>query len=540
MATAGIKPEVRNKFFSTDSTARTVLLSLALVIATVAVYYPVHSHPFSDLDDHVYLVDNTYLHVGLNWATIWWSFRTLYMANWIPVTWLSYALEYPFFGSNPAGYHVVNVLLHALSAVLLFWVLKRATGYNWRSLMVAALFALHPMNVEPVVWIAELKTVLSMVFFLLTLEAYRQYARAPGFNRYAVVFVFCGMAMGAKPQAITLPCVLLLWDYWPLQRMFPPASFAAAPANTVYPSRSFFWLVKEKLPLFFLSAVDAVLTIYTQKSVRLELMPPFSLRFKNAVFSYWVYIKDVFWPTGMAPERPQLGRFVTAWQVLAVLLLLVAVTVLVIRARRYRYLPMGWFWFLGTLVPMVGLLQPSQQGNADRFVYQAYLGLFIMICWGVGDWAGQHSISMRWLASASALVLLALTMVTYRQIGYWKDNFGLWLHATQVVDHHWLAEDNVAAYLIGQGNEAEAMKHVFRAAAINPDDGMSNMMVGFYEQKQGNNQEAIVHYMGALHDYSLRRPDKAQLCRNMAIAYRDLGDHAKAKECFDESVELYR
>ena len=489
-------------FLGVETRARTILLSLLLASLTIGVYYQVHSHPFSDLDDHVFLVDNAHLQTGLNAATIWWSFRALYMANWIPVTWLTYAMEYPFFGSDPAGYHIVNVLLHALNAVLLFWVLKRATGYNWRSFMVAALFALHPMNVEPVVWIAELKTVLSMLFFLLTLEAYRWYARAPGLSRYALVFVFCGMAMGAKPQAITLPCVLLLWDYWPLERMFPPASGP----HTVYPPKSFSWLIKEKLPLLFLSAVDAVLTVYTQKSVRLEIMPPFALRFKNAVFSYWLYVRDAFWPTGMAPERPQVGRFMNWWQILGILCLLIIVTALVLwGARRKRYLAMGWFWFLGTLVPMVGLLQPSQQGNADRFVYQAHLGLFIMICWGVGDWAAEHGVSMRWLASASALILLALTMVTYRQIGYWKDNFGVWVHAVQVVDHHWLAEDNVAVRLVQQGKQVEAMQHFMRAAAINPEDGLSNRIVGFYEQSIGNNQQAIMDYTHALRIITSKR-----------------------------------
>jgi hypothetical protein len=506
-------------------------LSLLLASVTIGVYYQVRSHPFSDLDDHVFLVDNPHLQTGLNWATIWWSFRAMNMANWIPVTWLTYALEFPLFGLNPAGYHIINVLLHAINAVLLFWVLKQATGYNWRSFMVAALFALHPMNVEPVVWIAELKTVLSMLFFLLTLEAYRWYAQAPRLSRYSLVFVFCGLAMGAKPQAITLPCVLLLWDYWPLQRMFPPTSGP----QTLYPPKSFSWLIKEKLPLFFLSAVDAVLTVYTQKSVRLQLMPPFALRFKNAVFSYWLYIRNAFWPTGMAPERPQVGRFVNWWQILGILLLLFAITALVVWAgRRKRYLPIGWFWFVGTLVPMVGLLQPSQQGNADRFVYQAYLGLFIIICWGVGDWAAEHGISVRWLAGASALILLALTAVTYRQIDYWKDNFGVWMHAVEVVDHHWVAEDNVAMGLMKQGKQAEAMQHLLRAAALNPEDGLSNRLVGFYEQTIGNPHEAITFYTHALSDHDLKDGDRAQVWRNLGVAYRDVGDLDKSQEYLDK------
>jgi protein O-mannosyl-transferase len=525
---------LRVSLFASEIRSRTFLWGIFLAVATVAVYYPARSHPFCNLDDYFYLVDNAHLHSGWDWATIWWSFRAFNYANWIPLTWLSYALEYPFFGSNPAGYHTVNILLHALDVVLLFWVLKRATGRGGRSFMVAALFALHPMNVEPVVWIAERKTVLSMVFFLLALEAYRWYARAPGLRRYVLVLLFCGMAMAAKPQVITLPFLLLLWDYWPLQRMLPSSRSSLEAASTLYPPRSFSSLIKEKLPLLFLSAVDAVLTLYTQKSVRLGLMPPFSLRFKNAVFSYWLYIKKAFWPSGMAPEYPQLGRDVSWWQVFGVLFLLIAITALVVWFRRKRYLPVGWLWFVGALVPMIGLLQAAQQGMADRFVYQAYLGLFFIVCWGTADWAEQHAISVRRLASVSAVVLLALTMVTHRQIGYWKDKFTLWSHATQVVNHHWIAEDNLGVYLMEQGKPADALTHFFRASAINPDDGVSNRFIGFYEQTLGNQQEAIVRYSRALRDYTLIGDDRAQVWRNLAVAYRDVGDMEKSREYYEK------
>lgn len=208
-------------FFFTDSSRRMLLLCLFLAVLTVSVYYPVHTHPFFGLDDAMYVVDTEQLHHGSSWQTIWWSFGVLNMGNWIPLTWMAHALDYQLFGLNPAGHHMVNVLLHALNAALLFWLLKRATGYAGRSFMVAALFAIHPMNVEPVVWVSELKTILSMTFFLLALAAYGWYARAPQKDgRYALVALLFGMGLTAKPQIITLPFVLLLWDYWPLQRMF--------------------------------------------------------------------------------------------------------------------------------------------------------------------------------------------------------------------------------------------------------------------------------------------------------------------------------
>lgn len=542
MASIGTQPKKEfrrvRSFLSTDSAAQTFLLILLLAIATFALYYQVHAHPWSHLDDYVYVVDNVRLH-SLNWGTVWWSVRVLNYANWIPASWLSHALDYHFFGPNPAGHHLVNVLLHALNAILVFWVLKRATGATARSFMVAALFVVHPLNVEPVVWIAERKTVLSMLFFLLTLAAYRWYAREPRVSRYLVVFLLFGFALAAKSQVITLPCVLLLWDYWPLQRMNTPwREPAAAVPPPAIPRRSFSWLVMEKLPLLVPCFCDAALTIYAQKSVRIGLMPPLNLRLKNAAFSYWLYIRQAFWPSGMGPESPQMGRFVSAWEVLAILALLVAISAAVVVGRRYRYLPVGWFWFLGTLVPMVGILQPSQQGSADRFVYQAYLGLFIIVCWGIADLARQRHLSRAWLASASAAALLALTVVSNRQIGYWKDGCTLWKHAAEANQYNWVAQDNFAGCLQGQGKPLEAKEHFLRAVAINPDDGRGGMHIAYYEQATGDLQGAIARYQHALKDRSLSDETRALIWRDMGVAYRGLGDRTKALECFQKSASL--
>ena len=473
------------------------------MIPTVAIYYPVHTHAFSRLDDYMYVVDNAHVHDGLTWKTVVWAFTALNMANWIPLSWLSHALDYQLFGLDPAGHHLVNVAFHALDVVLLFWVLKRATGYTARSFMVAALFALHPMNVEPVVWVAERKTMLSMVFFLLALDAYRWYAREPRSARFRWITVLFALGLMAKPQVITLPFVLLLWDYWPLQRMFPANRSTSSALPEAFPAKSFSWLIKEKVPLLFLCGMDALITIATQGTARAQYQPPFTLRLKNAIFSYWLYIEKAVWPSGMAPEYPQLGKFLTAWQVLAVAIFLLLVTVLVIRARRHRYLPVGWFWFLGTLVPMIGVIQPSQQGMADRFTYQAYLGLFIMVCWGVADWAKQRRVSPVWLASASAGVLLALSTVTYRQIGYWRDEITIWSHASQAVKHHWLAEQNLGAELSREGKMDQARAHFLAAIAIKPDDTKAIIGAAYCEQKLGNPRDAITQYKQALRDYNL-------------------------------------
>jgi hypothetical protein len=257
VASVDVKPQVgiplSNKFFLADSRARTFLLGALLVVITVALYAPVHSHPFFNLDDYFDVADNVHVHHGLDWETIKWSFTAMNMANWIPLSWLSHAIDYQMFGRNPAGHHDMNVFFHALDVVLLFWVLKRATGYTGRSFMVAALFAVHPMNVEAVAWIAERRSVLSMVFFLLALGAYRWYARNPTDRRYTVIALLFALGLLAKPQVITLPFVLLLWDYWPLQRMFPNApSSSPQPEPGIFPPQTLSQLIKEKIPLLFL------------------------------------------------------------------------------------------------------------------------------------------------------------------------------------------------------------------------------------------------------------------------------------------------
>ena len=528
-------------FLSTDSLPRALLLSVSLAIPTFIIYYPAHTHPFSGLDDYFYIVYNTHLHHGLNWQTIRWSFTTFGMENWIPLTWLAHGLDYQLFGLRPAGHHLVNVLLHTANVVLLFWVLKRATGYVGRSFVVAVLFAVHPVNVEPVVWVAELKTVLSTLFFLLALDAYRRYAYAPRLSNYALVVVLFGLGLLAKPQIITFPFVLLLWDYWPLQRMFSPGPHdASTPTGAIYPARSFAWLLKEKVPLFCVAAVDAAATIKVQYGWKFN--PPFPVRLENAVVSYFLYIKKACWPVDLAPEYPHLGKFLTPLEVFGATSFLLIITGLVIAMRRYRYLPVGWFWFFGTMVPTIGLRQVGLQGMADRYAYDSFIGLFMMVCWGVSDWAQRRRLSVAWLASASAVVSLAFMLVTSRQISYWQDEFTLWTHAAKVVKNHWVANENVAAILMGRGKPEEAMTYFMRAAEINPTDSFADFQVAVYRQTHGDPRDAIVYYQRALQDYdwNLEPKRKFEIWVNMGVAYRDLGDAANAQRCFHQAAQAQR
>ncbi|MGC2109371.1 MAG: tetratricopeptide repeat protein [Candidatus Korobacteraceae bacterium] len=540
MNSLGVKPDAvipssPNASAHASSRRQTLLLALILVVATVALYSRVNQFPFVNYDDGDYVTNNLHIQNGLDWDTVHWAFTTYAAANWHPVTWLSHALDCQLFDLNPGGPHDVNLLLHVINALLLFLVLQRATGFVGRSFMVAALFALHPINVESVVWISERKNLLSMLFFLLALGAYRWYASKPRASRYAVVAILFALGLMAKPQVITFPFVLLLWDYWPLQRL----SFAkdATGQAGAFPPRKFSWLVKEKLPLIALSLASALITMKAQSTGGATSGFALSLRLENAIVSYAHYVLKAFWPSHLALFYPHPGASLQSWQVYGALFFLIAVTMIAVEGKRHRYLAVGWFWFLGTLVPMIGLMQVGTQGMADRYAYLSFLGLFLMVCWGVADWAPAQHLPASILPAVSVVALLALSAVTYRQVGYWRDNVTLWTHALQVTDRNWLAENNLARALMKDGRTSQAIPHFFKAAEIYPDDPISNMNIGTWEQQQGNLQVAIDHYRKVV--TFARTPEiKAAALNSMGNAYRALGDDARARECFAAAASL--
>jgi len=525
----------------------TLALGCLLVFATLALYHPVSHYPFANADDDSYISDNVHVKYGLEWETVTWAFTTFRDANWHPLTWLSHALDCHLYSLDAGKHHQTNVLLHAANAVLLFWVLLRATGYTGRSAMVAALFALHPINVESVVWIAERKNLLSMLFFLLALGAYRWYAAKPRVDRYVLVALLYALGLLAKPQVITFPFVLLLWDYWPLRRMFAGSDESSSKATAnVIPARSFSWLVLEKLPLFALSAASAVITVKAQRTGGAMSGPlntyPFLLRVENAIVSYARYIGKAVWPSRLAFMYPH-SSF-AAWQIGAAFVLLAVITGMVIAYRRHRYLPVGWFWFLGTLVPMIGLVQVGAQAMADRYAYLPFVGLFIMVCWGVSDWVEQRNLSTAWLAAPSLAALVALTVVAHRQIGYWSDNVNLWAHTVQVTSGNWIAENNLGAALMDKGRMEEAIVHFRSAQAIYPYDPRTFLFIGFYEQQRGHLQAAIEQYKQVLsvtqNDIWNNAKLRDDALVNMGHAYRDLGDPVHAYESFAAAEEQRR
>ncbi len=558
------------------------ILAAVLALLTIAVYFPVHSHPFFTLDDGPYVVNNPHLQGGA-WETITWAFTTYDLANWHPVTWLSHAADARMFQSA-SGHHDMNLLLHVINALLLFWVLLRATGYRGRSFMVAALFALHPINVETVAWIAERKNVLSLLFFLLALGAYRWYASKPQVGRYIAVALLYALGLMAKPQVITFPFVLLLWDYWPLQRFsFRHSLFAFRQNNAsrasdeTQPAKNqrqssgeerkakseqpFLWLVLEKLPLLALSLGSAIMTMKAQGSAGALRYYPLSIRLENAIVSYVRYIGKAFWPSRLAVFYPH--PELLAWQVAAALLLLLAITGFVIQQRRQRYLAVGWFWFLGTLVPMIGIVQVGEQAMADRYAYLSFIGLFLMVCWGVAELAEQRQLSPAWLAAPSVAVLLILTVITYRQLSYWSDNVTLWSRMMAISSGSYEVEENLAVALLDNGLTEPAMQHFQRVTALVPSSpglmgrelagyaAVAHLYLGAYDQQRGQPADAIAHYKKVLEmaqDFAsqnvyanlppLLTRMKAAALGNMGDAYYAVHDFPDAKTSFEAALQL--
>jgi Flp pilus assembly protein TadD len=519
-----------------------LLLGLLLAAGTLTLYFPVSHHPFLNYDDDEYVTDNAHVKAGLSADTVAWACTAYDAANWHPLTWLSHALDYQLFELNPAGHHDTNLLLHVLNVVLLFWVLWRATGYAGRSLMVAALFALHPINVESVAWVAERKNLLSMLFFLLALGAWCWYARQPRVGRYIVVAFLFALGLMAKPQVITLPFILLLWDYWPLQRMKlrQPQSSTTTAALRQY---SFSRLIAEKLPLLALSAASAVITMRAQRlGGGINPDVPLDSRLANAVVSYARYLGDAFWPSGLAPFYPLPRTSPALASVIGAALLLLTITALTIVGRRYRYLLVGWLWFLGALVPMIGLVQVGRQAMADRYAYLPFVGLFLMVCWGLAEYAERRKIVLAWQAAISVAVLLALAVVTHRQISYWDDNVGLWTHTLHVTSDNYIAQDYLGKALETDGKPQEAMPHFVRATEIEPTYVFSYIHLGIYEHQQGNLQRALELYEKVI---SLTQNDlphyaeiRHRIFANMASAYAGLGDFKRARESLESVVSL--
>lgn len=527
--------------FSSSPSKRTFILSLALVLLTVLAYLPVRNNAFINFDDNHYITANPHVKAGVSWDTVKWAFTTYDAANWHPLSWLSHALDCQLFGLNPAGPHVINLLLHALNAVLLFLILQGLTGFSWRSLMVAAIFAVHPLNVESVGWAAERKNVLSMLFFLLAIWAYCHYVRQPSGARYWGVAGLFALALMSKPQVIIFPFALLLLDYWPLGRTRFAVVLASKDSSAEVRQRSLLSLLVEKIPLFGLSVVSAVVTLQAQRAghaVRTVVEYSLGSRLETAIVSYVLYLRDAFVPRHLAPIYPHADGLLATWKVLLAATVLIGITVLtVLRRKRAPYLLFGWLWYLGTLVPMIGLIQVGEQARADRYMYVSLVGILVAVIWGCADILARQKTSPPVVAAACALLLAALSAATFQQLGHWHESETLWNYTMSVTDRNFMAEDNLAQELATQGRTKEALVHFHNILGLHDWQPSELIAFGMYEQRQGYAADAIAQYQHALQKTSDPKIRTVELS-NIGSAYLDMKDLDHAQQSFDEALQF--
>jgi protein O-mannosyl-transferase len=522
----------RSPFSSPEK--REVILCLLLAAVTLILYNPVNRHDFINFDDDRYITQNTHIR-GLTAENIRWAFTTTAEANWHPLTWISHELDYQLFHLHAGGHHFTSLLFHAVNAILLFLLLSRGTGRVWPSLMVAALFAVHPLNVESIAWASERKNVLCTFFFLLNLWAYGWYVRRPSLVRYLAVAVLLAMGLMAKPMVITLPFVLLLLDYWPLNRI---RNSSAETDNSAISQASFAKLALEKLPLLVLSATSAWITMIVQRgAMRTTQEFTLAVRLKNCVVAYSMYLWKAVWPTQLAILYPHPGNSLAVWKIAVSAAVLLAITGIVLRYRSQRYLLTGWLWFLGTLVPVIGVVQVGFQSMADRYAYIPLIGVFVMAVWAASDLAQHWKLNPAWSAAPAIVILLALSWTAHRQLGYWDSGIDLWTHTLAVNPDNFIAHDNLGDALLMQGKPDEAYAQFQMAADVTPRDPWCHGNMGAYLQERGRLPEAIEQY-----ELTLRLstdPTMLSLTHaNLGSAYRDLGMESAALENYNEAIRI--
>ena len=486
----------------------------ALAVLTFFAFSGVTPNAFLNYDDDVYVTDNPHVLGGLSSQNVAWAITSTEASNWHPVTWMSHMLDVQLFGRNAARHHLTSVLIHAANVLLLFLMLSRMTGALWRPAFVAALFAIHPLHVESVAWIAERKDVLSTLFWLLTIAAWLHWLSSKTVTRYAFVLVLFALGLMAKPMLVTLPFTLLLLDYWPLKRATLPL------------------LWKEKLPLFAMSAASCVVTVIAQRAGgALQTLSTVSIpaRVANAALAYVSYLWKTLWPASLAVFYPHPGHW-SAWAVLGSALLLCGVTTLALRlARRARHLLFGWLWFLGTLVPVIGLVQVGAQATADRYTYVPLVGLFVALAWGLAALVAARPATRHAVTALAAGSIVALLAVTRAQVRTFADNVSLFEHALAVTSDNAVAQNNLGLALMGQGKSDEAVAHYLEALRIKPDYVEANNNLAVALRGLGQNDEAVEPLVRAL----ALDPDSPS-------AHVNLGNALVARGEIDAAIEHYR
>jgi hypothetical protein len=517
-----------------------LLLCVVLALAAIVVYWPAHNHDFINLDDDVYVTDNPNIQSGLSWQGVKWAFTTDYATNWHPLTWLSLMLDCEFFGVKPGPMHLVNVLFHVANTILLFLVLARMTKGVWQSVFIAGLFALHPLHVESVAWVAERKDVLSTLFWLLTMLAYAWYVERSSAGRYIVVLVLFATGLLAKPMLVTLPFVLLLLDYWPLGRFSLSGRLIAK-------------LVLEKVPFILLAGVSGVITFVIQHKAGAMGVVAFKYRCANAICSCLDYIGKMFWPAHLGVLYPfSPGLFPIAKVILYGVILILITALVFYYGRRFKYLPVGWLWYLGTLVPVIGIVHVGGQAMADRYTYVPLIGLFIIIAFGSADLFRKVPFREVILTILASAVILACAVAASIQLAYWKDSLTLFDHTLTVIE-------SKSPHIVS----AASGRHLDEAFRFIPNSPVIYNDYGNALQKAGRSDEAIDYYKFALlldpkfapPRYNLvislglkgRYEEAAKQCRIYLAAYPDdadmqtnLGIMLLKQGKLDEAVESFK
>ena len=498
---------------------------LALIAVNLLVYAAVRHYEFAGVwDDLPYVTQNPNVAKGLTWEGTRWAFTTGYAANWHPITWLSHMLDVQLFGMNAGAHHVTNLVLHIANTVLLFGWLLSTTGALGRSAFVAALFAVHPLHVESVAWVAERKDVLSTLFWMLTVWAYVAYVRRPRLGRYVAVALLFGLGLMAKPMLVTLPFVLLLLDYWPLGRV----------ALGDWPA----WrrLVREKIPLLALAAASSVVTFLVQRhggSVNsLDVLPVY-LRLENVAVAYVGYIGKMLWPADLTTLYPFV-RSLPEWQVAGSTIILAGISAITVKlAPRWPYVAVGWLWYLGMLVPVIGLVQVGGQSMADRYTYVPLIGLFIIVGWGFTDLLVGWQYRRIGLPAAAALIVGACVVAARAQVGYWANAFVMWSHALEVTSNNYRANANLGNIFAERGDSARAIIHYSEALRINPKflDMRNNLANAL--ARQGKVNEAMEQYRQALRIV----PEYASAHNGLGALLADQGRVAEAIDHYRKALQ---
>jgi len=538
---------------------RTLFILLLLAALNAGAFWNLQRNDFIKLDDPAYVVKNSHVRSGLTGESAAWALTATHAANWHPLTWLSHMLDMDLFGLNPGAHHLVNLFWHTANTLLLFLLLRGMTGALWRSALVAALFAVHPLHVESVAWIAERKDVLSTFFWLAASLAYVRYARVGRVSIYAATLLLFSLGLMAKPMLVTLPLALLLLDYWPLGRLVPgrsPAAGAGSLRCRGFGAAS--RVVGEKLPFLALAAASSLVTLRAQEAgsmLRSLTVYPLGVRIENAFFSYARYLGKALWPANLALPYGHPGASLTFVEVAGAALLVLGVTALALGLhRRLPYATTGWLWFLGTLVPVIGLVQVSDQAMADRYTYVPLTGLFVLLTWGSADLVARLPRTRAILGAASGCLLAALIVLTRRQVDYWRDNVSLFEHTARVTKEKNLAHVSLATHkrdtpdagstmayveitlgdrLVGQRKFAEAAEHYKKSLDFYARQDTAHTRLGAMYLHLGQFDEAV-HYAKVVE----MQPDDSMAQANLGLAFRLQGKIDDARQRFKEALRL--